>query len=132
MWQAGRNERLAKRLLDEADFKEWVVTVSFYSAIHFVEAAFTSLTGIGHSEVSKPRAYRGSMHNWRDDLVFSNYPKDVWIGYRKLRTQSNTARYLITDTGSPLGKPAEEYFSVTDLNNFVYHDLHNLRTNLGF
>jgi len=132
MWQAGRNERLAKRLLDEADFKEWVITVAFYSAIHFVEAAFTSLPGIEHSEVSKPRRFPGSMHDWREDLVLTNYPNDAWMSYRKLRTQSNTARYLITDTGSPLGKPAEEYFSITDLHNFIYHDLHNLRTNLGF
>ena len=132
IWQAGRNERLAKRLLDEADFKEWIITVSFYSAIHFVEAAFTSLAGIGHSEVSKPRTFQGSIHTWREDLVLNNYPVDVWTSYRKLRTQSNTARYLCTDRGSPLGRPAEEYFSVGDLNNFIYRDLNNIRTKLGF
>lgn len=34
---AGRNSGLAKKIYDETDNYDWVVTICFYSAIHYVD-----------------------------------------------------------------------------------------------
>ena len=131
LWQAGRNERLAKQLLSELVYKEWVVTVAFYSGLHYVEAALNQVSGIGHSETSMPRNYPGGLHSYREDLVFQHF-SSAWAPYRKLRAQSMVARYLSTTQRSFLQKPAEDYFSERDVRNFVDRDLDKVRRKLGF
>ena len=131
LWQAGRNERLAKQLLDELSYKEWVVTVTFYSALHYVEAALTQNVGIEHSETSYPNNYRGGLHDWREDLVLQLFPS-AWESYRKLRSQSIVARYLSTDRRAFLTQPTDDYFGDQDVHNFVQRDLNKVRQQVGF
>lgn len=131
MWQAGRNERLAKQLLSELTYKEWVVTVAFYSGLHYVEAALNQVSSIGHSETSMPRHYPGGLHGYREDLVFQHF-RSAWASYSKLRTQSIVARYLSTTQRVFLQEPAEDYFSEQDVRNFVDRDLDKVRRKLGF
>jgi len=129
LWQAGRNERLAKQLLSELTYKEWVVTVAFYSALHYVEAALNQVPGIVHAETSMPRGYPGSLHDYREDLVSQHF-SGAWASYRKLRTQSVVARYLSTNRQF-LQTPAEDYFGDSDARNFVNRDLDKVRRELG-
>ena len=131
LWQAGRNERLAKQLLSELTYKEWVVTVAFYGALHYVEAALNQSPDIMHSETSMPRGYPGSLHDYREDLVLQHY-SSAWASYRKLRTQSVVARYLSTTNRQFLQTPAEDYFIDSDVRNFVNRDLDKVRRKLGF
>lgn len=131
LWQAGRNERLAKQLLGELTYKEWVVTVAFYGGLHYVEAALNQVPAIVHSETSIPYNYQGGLHDWRDDLVLEHFPS-AWTSYRKLRTQSIVARYLSTDRRAFLQQPVDDYFSDQDVHNFVHRDLDKIRRKLGF
>ena len=131
LWQAGRNKRLAKQLLSDLTYKEWVVTVAFYSGLHYVEAALNQIPCIGHSETSKPRQYPGGLHDYREELVQQYFPS-AWASYRKLRTQSMVARYLSTTQRVFLQEPAEDYFSEQDVRNFVDRDLDKVRRKLGF
>lgn len=130
LWQAGRNERLAKQLLEELIYKEWVVTVAFYSGLHYVEAALNQEPTIVHSETSIPNNYQGGLHDWREDLVLQYFPS-AWSSYRKLRTQSIVARYLSTNRRAFLQQPVEDYFSEQDVHNFVHRDLDKVRRKLG-
>lgn len=131
LWQAGRNERLAKQLLGELTYKEWVVTVAFYAGLHFVEAALIQEPSIVHSETSIPSNYKGGLHDWREDLVLQYFPS-AYTAYRKLRTQSIVARYLSTNRRSFLQQPVDDYFSDQDTRNFVHRDLNKVRRKLGF
>lgn len=131
LWQAGRNERLAKQLLGDLTYKEWVVTVAFYSGLHYVEAALNQVLSIVHSETSIPKDYQGGLHDWREDLVFQHFPS-AWKSYRKLRAQSIVARYLSTDRRAFLQQPVDDYFSDRDVYNFVHRDLDKVRRKVGF
>jgi hypothetical protein len=131
MWQAGRNERLATQLLNQQDYNEWVVVATFYSALHYVEAAVTKLPGITHCETSIPKGFHGSVHDWREDLV-RLYFTSAYTSYRKLRIQSMIARYLTTNYRSIADTPVEDYWSDEDIHNFIDHELNQIRTSLGF
>ena len=81
--QAEHNEALAKIILDEhPTYHDWSITVSFYAAIHFVEAGFAQDSKIGHSETSKPRGKEPHQH--REDLVKDKYGNECWRYYRKV------------------------------------------------
>ena len=131
LWQAGRNESLATQLLDQGTFKEWAVVTTFYSALHYVEAAATRLPGIMHCETSRPAGFHGSVHDWRDDVVMQHFTS-AWLSYRKLRIQSVIARYL-TAVGRPTAaEPVEDFWSDQDVHDFVDNDLNQIRNSLGF
>lgn len=108
-----------------------MVTVAFYSGLHYVEAALNQVLDIRHSETSMPRNYPGGLHGYREDLVFRHFAS-AWGSYSKLRTQSTVARYLSTTDRVFLQEPAEDYFSEQDVRNFVERDLCKIRRELGF
>jgi hypothetical protein len=130
LWQAGRNERLARQLLSELGYKEWAVAVTFYSALHYVEAAFSGIANIRHSETSMPLGWKKSIHAWREDLIFQNFA-GIRNEYRKLSNSSMIARYL-SSGGTAIGQPVEDFFSDDDVGKFIDRDLDKIKREMGF
>lgn len=129
LWQAGRNEKLAQLLLSELDYKEWAVTVTFYSALHYVEAAFSQDASIEHSETSMPSGWTKSIHAWREHLIFISF-SSIYNAYRKLSNSSMIVRYL-SSSGTSIGQPAEDVFSDDDVGNFINRDLDKIKRKVG-
>jgi len=117
-------------LLEELEYKEWVVTVTFYSGVHCAEASFAQDSKIQHSETSMPHGYKGSIHSWREDLVHNYFPS-AFNAFRKLRNSSIIARYLSHSSIPSLSTPVEDFFSDEDVNNFINRDLDKIKRKLG-
>lgn len=131
--QAQHNEKLAQELLASMEYKDWIITITFYAAIHYVEAAFFQNAKIVHTEISKPRDYKGSYHDYRTDMILKSYSSAVWQSFRKLYEQSRIARYLYFRAERKfLEKPVQEYFSDSDVRGFFQRDLATIRQSLSF
>ncbi len=131
--QARHNESLARQLLASLEYKDWIITATFYAAIHYVEAAFFQNPKIVHTEISKPRNYKGSYHDYRTEMILENYSFKVWQSFRKLYEQSRIARYLHFPAEREfLEKPVQEYFSNSDVKGFFQRDLATIRQSLNF
>ena len=138
--QAEHNEGLLSELTASLSYKDWLVTVAFYSAIHYVEAAFFNIPAIGHTDTSIPTdpntgKWLHSPHFWRIKLLRENYTKDVWKGFKSLSNASWVARYLVTEPG-PHGisvtTDAETHWTDDEARDFVDVDLSNIKSALGF
>jgi hypothetical protein len=82
--QAEHNEELAQRLIGDEPviYKDWAVIVSFYSAVHFIEA-FRASRG-GHSDY----------HKERNNYAIFEFPNKIAKAYMKLYHLSRFLRYL--------------------------------------
>ena len=140
LYQAQHNEGLLSELMASLSYKDWLVTVAFYSAIHYVEAAFFNNPAIGHTDTSIPTdpntgRWSDSPHNWRMSLLEKHYPKDVWKGFRSLYNESWVARYLVTQPGQrgiEVTTDAQTHWSDDEARDFVNIDLSNIKNALGF
>ena len=115
--QAGHNRGCATHLIDSgaapALCHDWAVTAAFYSAVHYVEAGFTSgVTGHTYS------------HKVRNRRIPDLYGKKCWKSYRKLYNASSIARYL-NPSGSrrSVGCAAHRYFTLDQAKGFVTDEL---------
>jgi hypothetical protein len=116
--QAEHNENFGKLLLAQhAPYYDWLITVSFYAAIHYVEAAFNQDSNIKHTETCTPEGV--SVHNHRQELVRQKYGKECWKSYRKLREASEDVRYLVV---GQIGQ-ATQYYKFKDAENFFKNHL---------
>lgn len=137
--QAKHNEKVANHLAGSPEMYDWGITAAFYSAIHYLEAKFFSITGIIHTETNIPRCRDGELqytaHSWRQQLVRSQLSKSVYKAFRKLRENSETARYLsyaqIGPGWAPLDVPATRYFAQKDAQNMLHKDLQELKSGLA-
>jgi hypothetical protein len=128
--QAIHNEEFAIFLKSHLKYKDWLITASFYAAIHYIEALFFNIPGIRHSEQSIPtnQGRRYSVHTWRENLIRSQFPTTVYVNYRKLRTNSQIARYLnLKQSGT-----ASDFFSDQDALRFLDRDLARIKEEIGF
>ena len=81
---ANKNHAALLRLLDDVDkFPEWVATISFYKAVHVIEAVFAHDLGF-HSMSHDDRI---------QSLKIIRYKK-IFLNYGHLLTASRIARYL--------------------------------------
>lgn len=133
--QAEHNESLADYLINmDRPYHDWVITICFYSAIHYFEAwlFITNTDNNKHSYTSMPQDYNKSPHSWREDLIHRSFSVEVWKSFRKLRTQSEIARYL-TSSYNPISpdqqKPSYEYFQPKDSITFL-ESLKNIKAEL--
>jgi len=125
--QAIHNEKCAKLILaTDGHARDWSITAAFYSAIHLVEAAFTTKPDIGHSEA----ADRGGLspHDYRQKMVFELAPP-AFESYRKLREVSRTVRYLSAPSQYG-GVPALEYVTEADARDLIGKKLSTVRDEL--
>ena len=136
--QAQHNEGLLSELLTSLSYKDWLITVAFYSAIHYVEAAFFNNPAIGHTDTSIPTypdgKWRYGPHNWRMKLLEKHYPEDVWKGFRSLYNASYIARYLLRPGrgGVAITTDAQTHWTDNEARDFVDVDLINIKDGLGF
>jgi len=133
--QAKHNNKLAKTLLRTLKYKDWLITISFYTAVHLVEAAFSEISEIKHTEAFVARAPSGrgeteelqrSFHFWREKLIGTHF-KGIRRHYSQLKIASEQARYLET-----LDKPSFEFFSDKDAKKLYEEDLMKIRSTLDF
>ncbi len=95
--QAEHNKTLANVLARRRPFHDWGITVGFYAAMHFFECFLAKkMTNAReqHSETSWDQQKTNSIHQWREELVRTLSTQRAWRIYRKLRTQSELARYF--------------------------------------
>lgn len=130
--QAQHNESLVQQLLASLEYKDWIITVTFYAAIHYVEAAFFQNPKIVHTETSITPNYPGGYHGYRSDMILQHY-SEIYPSYHKLYQQSRIARYLYFRAERKfLEKPIQEYFSESDVKSFSQKDLATIRQSLNF
>ena len=137
LYQAQHNEGLLSELLASLSYKDWLVTVAFYSAIHYVEAAFFNNPAIGHTDTSIPMDPNTgkslhSPHIWRMKLLENNYPKYVWKCFRSLYNASWIARYLLQPSGITVTTDAQTHWTDNEARDFAHVDLINIKSGLGF
>lgn len=77
--QAEHNERLLAAI-DANAFPDWIATISFYAAVHWVEV------------LCNTRGHRTGSHIHRNQSLKRREP-DLWIDYRPLYEYSRHARY---------------------------------------
>lgn len=130
LWQARHNEKLAKELVDSLSYKDWAVTTTYYTAIHYIEAAFSQDNNILHTEHQIPPGSGRSMHSLREDLVLEHY-SGAWKALRNLHIQSNIARYLNTERQKFMRVPVQDYFSDTDVRSYFTQDLPTIKQVMG-
>ena len=135
LYQAQHNEGLLSELMASLSYKDWLVTVAFYSAIHYVEAAFSNNPAISHTDTSIPTYPDGrrryTPHNWRMKLLEDNYPKIIWQSFRSLYNESFIARYLMS-RGVVVTTDAQTHWTDDEARDFVDVDLSNIKNALGF
>ncbi len=130
--QAKHNEEVADRLIKEPPYHDWGITAAFYAAIHYLEYWVFNRKE-KHTETSIPVSPDGKLqytpHAWREKMVERHLGRDAFVGFRKLRDASETARYLSLSrlrTGQIpqwLDRPASDYFSPEDAKNLVEKSL---------
>jgi hypothetical protein len=111
--QAEHNESFAAQLDGDPDLRywDWLITVAFYAAVHYVEALFFVHREIGHTETACPDLDR---HAFRARKVKDLLGTKCWRSYRKLQDSSYNVRYL--DLAKPT-KIAVQYYSRNDAKN---------------
>lgn len=87
--QAKHNENLASELLQTLTYKDWIITICFYSALHYVDAELSKRLNVD-PEISHPQDR--SIHSYREDLVRTFFKK-VFEDYRFLSVLSRSTRY---------------------------------------
>jgi hypothetical protein len=127
--QAQHNEALAGDLDSPGGLKyrDWLITVAFYAAVHYVEALFTTVKTIGHTETACPASE--SRHRFRQEKVQTQLGKKPWESYRKLRIASEDVRYLYSRFGKVGTGP--DYYDCEDAKRFFRHDLKVVRDAVG-
>lgn len=121
--QAIHNLQCAKLFFANRSCGDWAITAAFYSALHFVEAGFTS-TPIIHSEQSKSQDQ--SSHNFRENEIHKLYDEKCWRSYRKLFEACYNVRYLALWRKGKQGV-ALHYYQSDDITRFIDIDVENVR-----
>jgi hypothetical protein len=120
--QAEHNEALGEILATQLpNYRDWLITVSFYAAIHYVEADFARDPDIGHSVASQRE--NETPHDCRKRLVRRKYSRECWKSYRELYEASHNVRYLAC------ARPgrAIDYYTRQDTERFFRHHLRVVR-----
>ncbi|HEY3315323.1 MAG TPA: hypothetical protein VGL40_08650 [Bacillota bacterium] len=117
--QAEHNEALASELTAVAPmkYKDWAVTVCFYAALHYVEAAVFPR----HCDKEAAAAKKGK-HTYRVGVVEKKWGKPAGKLYFRMRMASETARYL-----SNGGTPGGSFLSDAATLRFLNQDLKDLK-----
>ena len=88
------------------NFWDWQVTISFYTALHLVNAHIFQKTGNSYTTHSQADA----VINFANSLSIAKLPQDEYLAYAKLQMLSRRARYLMSE---------EKRTSFTDEKHFV-------------
>lgn len=123
--QAKHNQGFAEQLDRDQGLRhwDWLITIAFYSAIHYVEAFFVT-TSIGHTE----KACRNeNQHSFRQQTVRTFLGHNCWKSYRKLQDASYYVRYLAHAISKQKPGIAVTYYSRRDASDMLKLELKNIR-----
>lgn len=117
---AEHNEKACDFLLSDGNFKDWVITTAFYSALHFVQNEMFPLTdssgtvynSFNHYYNAVLRLSNISKHKGTKDLVQTKIPL-AFPQYRWLFDACMNARY--TNYGVSARKAAQAKSNLTTL-----------------
>ena len=109
--QAKHNLSCANTFLNLGTCRDWAITAAFYSAVHFVEAGFSTIPHIRHTSSHATR-------NSECQLTFGN----CYRQYRKLFNASIIARYL-----QGANSVAGGYYTQQAASDFINQDLPHIR-----
>lgn len=97
------NEKVCRELMLTPEYKDWVITTSFYSALHFLRHAIFPLTfnskrgykvtASTFNQYCMLEGHEGQKHTVFKKLVESECIQDIAISYKRLLDTSYTARY---------------------------------------
>lgn len=112
--QAERNEKLSKKLQEEGEYYDWVVTTAFYQAIHYVEDTLLPCELNGRTctnirDVKSALNQRGR-HAARERLVAIKIPDDSYR-YKWLDDQSRNSRYITYKVNKAFAEKALDHLS---------------------
>lgn len=97
MSHALHNEDACLHLYRSGKYNDWVLTTSFYSALHFINEHFPcQIDGYEHKNFHKYYTkldHNYSKHEARVKLAGYLFGPEAEISYRRLRDMSSTARY---------------------------------------
>jgi hypothetical protein len=127
--QAWHNQELAEKLTTRQglEFRDWLITIAFYAAVHYVEAFFTTVTAIGHTDTACPDNERE--HKFRRRKVKEQLGPEPWKSYSKLMNASYHVRYLPISLGRVgIGSA---YYRPDDAKRFFERDLRVVRDAVG-
>ena len=127
--QAKHNECLCKYLAEDPslDYKDWLITAAFYSALHYIEAnLYADPSTPRHVDTSCPPGY--SKHDWRLRLVAENYSLECYKSYKKLFDASMAVRYLENWRRQP--GAAMNYYLDATAKLFYTRDLQQVKSDL--
>lgn len=99
---AKHNESVCEHLFDKTKYSDWIITTSFYSAMHYVRHALFPYKIVKDGKeiicnsfdeyclaINQP----GKKHNALRKLVEENCPIDIASAYNQMLDSSWTARY---------------------------------------
>lgn len=129
--QARHNEDLIQLLgPDSREFPDWVITATFYSALHYLEAGFNNNIGILHSHLCKLR--NEPLHHTRQRLLRLHYSLQAYQSYRDIYDASIRSRYLYDPVKRQDVLSGYAHHTTQELKHFYCTDLDNIRREFGF
>lgn len=105
--QAKSNEELAKNLRDGPSHYDWAITVTFYAALHYLEAYLVKQHVNVLEEAEKAKM---GVHNCRNLLVQEMLERTQAGRYLSLHQQSERARYFSSKTAMAVQGIPAQYF----------------------
>lgn len=126
--QAEHNELMALDIIKQEPikYKDWAEIISFYSAVHYVEAYLADQLDL-HSGKD---AYKQSPHSYRSNIVRQRLSK-ITMDYDELLTASKILRYLTDEAGNDVTATMGNYFTEEDLKDFFYDNLQNIKMEIA-
>lgn len=107
-------------------YRDWAITCAFYAALHLVEACFVTQREIGSSKYARDRKRNESQHEYRQRKVEELAPRAA-RPYKHLFFACHQVRY----STKPNSSLARDYYTDTDVQQFLDQDLPRIRTELA-
>jgi hypothetical protein len=126
MNQAEHNQELAEQLDQDQSLQhwDWLITISFYAAVHYVEAFLEGVPSIGHTETA---CKKNNLHAFRKKAVLKHLGRDCFRSYRDLLEASYAVRYLGRAIKHRKPGIATTYYTRQDASEMLNKDLKKIR-----
>ncbi len=110
------NEEVCYFLKKQNKYNDWVVTIAFYSALHFIKSDLfpllytekgKTIKYITFEEMVRKRPLSKNKHQYLVDLVYEER-NNIGVDYEILRDLSNNSRYIDYQTDNSVVEKAIE------------------------
>jgi hypothetical protein len=124
--QSKHNQNCAKKLLQDDQYRDWAITVTFYSALHYTEAGLLSSD---EKYIPKVGEEEDSAHQKRLKAVRKIFGDICYLAYKKLFEASFKVRY-IEDFNRIGSIPSLQYFTFDDAQDFLTKKLETVKSEI--